>query len=268
MRSKPMIEQSLQFIDTHAHLNLAQFDQDREMAVERATQAGVARIIEVGFDLASSRAAIALAETYPQLFAVVGVQPNHLHELSETWLSELRAMAAHPRVVAIGEIGLDFYWMKAPLELQEQAFRAQLALARELGLPVVIHSRDASSDTLRILDHAARGQPGVMHSFLGDWSFAHGCLDVGFMLSFSGPLTFSKSTALHEVARLTPADRLLTETDSPYLSPNPLRGQRNEPAHVMLITRQLAALRHQPLPDVAKQIWRNAERLFPKTCTL
>lgn len=259
-----MKEQSIQFIDTHAHLNLAQFDQDREAAVERATHAGVARIIEVGFDLASSRAAIALAEAYPQLFAVVGVQPNHLTELPETWLSELRAMAAHPRVVAIGEIGLDFYWMKAPLEAQEQAFRAQLALARELDLPVVIHSRDAATDTLRILDHAARGQPGVMHSFLGDWSFAHGCLDVGFMLSFSGPLTFSKSTALHEVARRAPADRLLTETDSPYLSPNPLRGRRNEPANVALITRQLAALRNQPLPDVAKQVWTNAEQLFPR----
>jgi len=263
-----MIEQSIQFIDTHAHLSLTQFDQDREAAVERAARAHVARIIEIGFDLASSRAAIALAEAYPQIFAVVGVQPNHLNELPEAWLSELRAMAAHPRVVAIGEIGLDFYWMKAPLEAQEQAFRAQLALARELGLPVVIHSRDAATDTLRILDHAARGQPGVMHSFLGDWSFAHGCLDVGFMLSFSGPLTFSKSTALHEVARLTPADRLLTETDSPYLSPNPLRGQRNEPANVALITRQLATLRHKSLPEVAKQIWTNAERLFHKTCTL
>jgi TatD DNase family protein len=259
-----MIEQSIQFIDTHAHLSLTQFDQDREAAVERATHAQVTRIIEIGFDLASSRAAIALAEAHPQIFAVVGVQPNHLNELPATWLSELRAMAAHPRVVAIGEIGLDFYWMKAPLEAQEQAFRVQLALARELGLPVVIHSRDAAADTLRILDHAARGQPGVMHSFLGDWSFAQGCLDVGFMLSFSGPLTFSKSTALHEVARLAPVDRLLTETDSPYLSPNPLRGQRNEPANVTLIARQLATLRKEPLPDVAKQVWTNAEQLFPR----
>jgi TatD DNase family protein len=251
-------------IDTHAHLALGQFDADREDAIARAAAAGVARIVEVGYDLPSSRAAIALAESRPQIFAVVGVQPNHVAELGDGWLDEVRALAAHPKVVAIGEIGLDYHWMKASPPDQERVFRIQLALARELALPVVIHSREARDDTLRILDDAARGQPGIMHSFSGDWAYARACLEVGFMLSFSGPLTFSKAAELHEVARLAPLEMLLTETDSPYLTPHPHRGKRNEPAHVRFVAEQLAALRAQPLTTVAAQVWQNAERIFPR----
>lgn len=251
-------------IDTHAHLALGQFDADREDSIARATAAGVARIVEVGYDLPSSRAAIALAEAHPHIFAVVGVQPNHVAELGDGWLDMVRALAAHPKVVAIGEIGLDYYWMKAPPPDQERVFRAQLALARELGLPVVIHSREARDDTLRVLVDAARGQPGIMHSFSGDWEYARACLDVGFLLSFSGPLTFTKATELHEVARLAPFNMLLTETDSPYLSPHPHRGKRNEPAHVRLVAEKLAALRECSLAEVAAQVWRNAERVFTR----
>lgn len=251
-------------IDTHAHLALGHFDADREAALDRAAAAGVARMIEIGYDLPSSRAAIALAEAHPQIFAVVGVQPNHVADLTDGWLDEVRALAAHPKVVAIGEIGLDYHWMKAPPDEQERVFRAQLALARELGLPVVIHSREAQADTLRVLREAARGQPGVMHSFSGDWAYAQACLEVGFMLSFSGPLTFPKAAELHEVARLAPLDMLLTETDSPYLSPHPRRGQRNEPANVRLVAERLAALRGEPLDRVAAQVWRNAERVFAR----
>jgi TatD DNase family protein len=253
---------TIRLIDTHTHLAAGQFDADRAEALARAAEAGVARMVEVGYDLPSSRAALALAQAQPQIYAVVGLQPNHVHEVPEGWLAELRAMAAHPKVVAIGEIGLDYHWMKAPPEDQERFFRAQLALARELGLPVVIHSREAQADTLRILDAAARGQPGIMHSFSGDWDYAAACLEIGFMLSLSGPLTFPKATELHEVGRRAPLEMLLTETDSPYLSPHPHRGKRNEPARVRLVAERLAELRNLPLETLADQVWRNAERIF------
>jgi TatD DNase family protein len=192
----------------------------------------------------------------------VGVQPNHAHENPPDWLDTVRSLAQHPRVVAIGEIGLDYHWMKAPPDLQEQVFRAQLALAREMGLPVVIHSRDAPADTVRVLRDAAQGQPGIMHSFSGDWEYATACLDVGFLLSFSGPLTFKKATDLHEVARRAPRDRVLVETDSPFLSPHPRRGKRNEPAHVRFVAERLADLRGISLAEAATAVWDNAEHIF------
>lgn len=249
-------------IDTHAHLHVAPFDADRAAVLERAAAAGVARIVEVGYDLASSRAALALAEAHPQIYAVVGVQPNYAQALPPDWLEQVRALAAHPKAVAIGEIGLDYYWNAAPPDCQEQIFRDQLALARELGLPAVIHSRDAQADTVRILQDAARGQAGVMHSFSGDWAYAAACLEVGFLLSFSGPVTFAKARDLHEAARRAPLAAILTETDCPYLSPHPLRGQRNEPARVALVAERLAALRDMPLNELAAAVWANAERVF------
>jgi TatD DNase family protein len=246
------MEETLRLIDTHAHLALAQYDADREAVIARAAAAGVARIVEIGYDLESSRAAVALAAQHPAIYAVVGIQPNHVHT----------ALADQPRVVGIGEIGLDYHWMQAPPGVQEHFFRAQLALARTLNLPVVIHSREAQADTVRILADAARGQPGVMHSFSGDWAYAEACLEVGFFLSLAGPLTFRKATDLHDVARRAPLDRLLTETDSPYLTPHPHRGTRNEPAYVRFVTAQLAALRGEPAATVAAAVWANAERLF------
>ncbi len=250
------------FIDTHAHVQSEQFADDRAAVLERARSAGIGRIIEIGYDLTSSRAALALAEAHPQVFAVVGIQPNYAADADEQALAEVRALAAHPRAVGIGEIGLDYYWNKAPRATQEWLFRAQLALARELGKPVVIHSRDAQEDTVRVLQDAARGQPGIMHSFSGGWAYAEACLDVGFLLSFSGPVTFSKAHELHDVARRVPLDMLLTETDSPYLSPHPLRGKRNEPANVRLVTERIAALREQPVELVAHAVWQNATRIF------
>ncbi|NJN19089.1 MAG: TatD family hydrolase [Oscillochloris sp.] len=258
------MEDSIRLIDTHAHVALNQFAADREAVIDRAQAAGVVRQIEIGYDLPSSAAAIALAEHYPHIFAVVGLQPNHIPEAPDDWLDQVRRLAAHPKVVAIGEIGLDYHWMKAPPELQERAFREQLALARSLDLPVVIHSREAQDDTLRILSAAARAQPGIMHSFSGDWLYAQACLEIGFLLSFSGPVTFGKATAMHEVARLAPAEMILTETDSPYLTPHPYRGRRNEPAYVRFVAERLAELRGLPLAEVAAQVWANAERVFPR----
>lgn len=253
-----------QLIDTHLHLHMQQFDADREAIIERAATNGVTRLVEVGYDLTSSRAAIALAERYPQVYAVVGVQPNYAHEIPSNWLDEVRVLAAHPKVIAIGEIGLDYHWDYAPHDLQDTVFRAQLGLARELDLPVVIHSRDAQDDTVRVLGEAATGVVGVMHSFSGNWEYATACLDLGFFLSFSGPLTFPKAHELHEVARRAPLERLLTETDSPYLSPHPQRGKRNEPARVRLVAERLAALREISLDDLASAVWTNAEALFAR----
>jgi len=252
----------IHLIDTHMHLHLAQFDADRAEVIGRGAAAGVARMIEIGYDLSSSRAAIALAEQHAQIFAVVGIQPHYADLADASWLEEVRQLARHPKAVAIGEIGLDYYHDRAPHDQQERLFREQLALARELGKPVVIHSRDAHADTVRILRDAARGQPGIMHSFSGDWAYAEACLEVGFMLSFSGPLTFAKAAELHEVARQAPLDRILTETDSPYLAPHPLRGKRNEPANVRLIAGRLAALRDMALEELAEAVWRNAEAIF------
>lgn len=252
----------IHYIDTHVHLQLPHFADDRPAVIERAAAAGVSRLIEIGYDLASSAAAIELAASDPRIYAVVGVQPNHLAEAPPDWLAQLRRLATHPRVVAIGEIGLDYYWNKAAPGDQEAVFRTQLALARELALPVVIHSRDAHADTLRILGDAARGQPGIMHSFSGDRAFAEACLEVGFLLSFSGPLTFKKAVELHEAACVAPLEMLLTETDSPYLAPHPYRGRRNEPAYVRLVAERLAALRGMPAAELAGAVWRNAERIF------
>ena len=254
--------EALRFIDTHMHLNAAEFDSDRSAVFERALLAGVARMVEVGYDCASSRAAVRLAETDPRIYAVVGIQPHYALEADAAWLDAIRQLAAHPKVLAIGEIGLDYYHDRAPHDLQEQLFRDQLALARELGRPVVIHSRDAQADTVRILGDAARGQPGIMHSFSGDWAYAAACLDVGFYLSFSGPVTFAKATELHEVARRAPLDRMLTETDSPYLAPHPRRGRRNEPAHARIVAERLAELRELPVAALSAAVWQNACTIF------
>jgi TatD DNase family protein len=219
-------------------------------------------MVEIGYDLPSSRAALHLADQHDHIYAVVGLQPNHVHEAPPDWLEQVRTLAAHPKVVAIGEIGLDYYRMKAPPEQQAHFFRTQLALARELGKPVVIHSREAPADTVAVLREDADGVAGIMHSFSGDWSHAVACLDVGFLLSFSGPVTFSKARDLHDVARRMPIDRLLIETDSPYLTPHPFRGRRNEPARVRLVAERIAELRGIALEMVAAAVWHNAERLF------
>ena len=254
----------MRLIDTHAHLHLPQFDGDRAAAIERATAQGVCCIVEIGYDLVSSRAALELAEQYPQIFAVAGIQPHYAAEADDAWLAEVRRLAAHPKVAAIGEIGLDYYHDRAPHDQQERLFRQQLALAHDLGKPVVIHSREAQADTVRILRDVvgASGQPGVMHSFSGDWAYAEACLEIGFRLSFSGPVTFAKAAALHEVARRAPLDSILTETDSPFLAPHPQRGKRNEPANVRLVAERLAGRREIALEELAAATWNNAVQIF------
>lgn len=252
----------MHLIDTHTHLHCEHFNEDRETVIQRANEAGVACMIEIGYDVPSSQAAIALAEQYPQVFAIVGLQPNHAHEASPDWLEQIRTLATHPKVVAIGEIGLDYYRDYAPRDLQAKVFVQQLQLANELGMPVVIHCREAREDTIATLRQHTPHKRGIMHSFSGDWAFAEACLEIAFLLSFSGPVTFAKAHDLHDVARRVPIDSLLTETDSPYLTPHPFRGKRNEPARVRLVAERIATLRDMPLEDVAHAVWTNAARIF------
>jgi TatD DNase family protein len=249
-------------IDTHAHVHASAFDPDRTEVLERARAAGVARIINVGYDLPSSRASVELARSYAQIYATAGIQPHYALTTSPEDLDELRELLAMPKIVALGEIGLDYYHDRAPRDAQRAFFAQQLAIAAEVGLPVVIHSREAHADTVDVLAEARPVQPFVMHSFSGDWEYASACLELGGYLSLSGPLTFPKSTDLHDVAVRSPLDRLLIETDCPYLSPHPFRGKRNEPERVTLVAQRLAQLRDMEPDELAGVLWRNACTVF------
>ncbi len=266
----------MQLVDTHTHLDMPQFSIDRKATIERAHAAGVAWMIDVGADLPSSRRAVALAQQEPTLWAAVGVHPHDAETVTAAALAELRTLAAQPRVVAIGEIGLDYYRDLAPRPAQRAAFAAQLALAQELGLPVIIHNRDAHEDTLALLREALGGRlgalSGVMHCFSGGPELAQQVLDLGLYLGLDGPLTYPNARALPEVARLAPLERLLIETDCPYLAPQGHRGQRNEPAYVRLVAERLAELRGLTLAEVSRATTTNAGALFgvnmPSICSV
>ena len=247
-------------IDSHAHLDSLKFDRDREAAIDRARQAGVVAILNVGGDLASSQAALALAERYDFIYAAVGVHPHDARTVAPAVLDELRALAPHPKVVAIGEIGLDYYRDLSPRPVQRQAFADQLALAAELGLPVVVHSREALDDVLAAL----RGWEGsgVLHSYSGGPERLDEVLELGFSIGISGPVTFPKSEPLRAVAAAVPLERLLVETDCPYLTPVPYRGRRNEPAYVRYVAEAVARARGMEADSLARAAAGNARRLF------
>ena len=250
------------FVETHAHLYLDRFDEDRDEVIQRAREAGVLRIINIATDLASARQCIALAGQHEGLYATVGIHPNDGEQLDDAALAELEQLAGHEKVVGIGEIGLDFYWDHCAPEVQERAFRAQVRLATRLGLPIVIHNREAGRQILEVLkSESTSGLEGVFHCFSETVEIAQEALALGFHISFTGNLTFKKST-LPEVARQTPLERLLLETDCPFLSPEPKRGRRNEPARIIHIAEKLAEIKGIPLDEVAAATTRNAERLF------
>lgn len=252
------------FIDTHAHVHIDRFDADRADVLARAEAAGVARLINIGYDLASSHASAALAAAHPQIYATAGIQPHYALTTSAADLAEIVRLVQQPKMVALGEIGLDYHHNRAPRDDQHALFRAQLDLAREQQMPVVIHTREAQADTLAILSESARGLTIVMHAFSGDWVYAEACLELGAYLSFAGPVTFPKAIELHEVAQRAPLDRILIETDCPYLTPHPFRGKRNEPAYVALVAERIAALRGVSHETIAAATWDNAHRVFPK----
>ncbi len=263
----------MELVDTHAHLDFRAFDEDREAVIVRAVEAGLVAIVNPGTDLESSRAAVALAERYPHVYAAVGIHPTSAHLLDNGALAELRRLAAHPKVVAIGEIGLDDYWPRVPdrgwrcatPEEQRRAFRAQLDLAADLDLPVIIHDREAHDAVLALLEawvQGGEGRRGVLHSFSGDEAMAHRAVEMGFYIGITGPVTFKKAEGLRRVVATVPMARLLVETDAPFLTPHPYRGRRNEPAHVRFVVRRIAEVRSVSPEMVASQTTHNATALF------
>jgi TatD DNase family protein len=252
-------------IDTHAHLDDDRFAADLPAVLARAAAAGVARVLTIGIDRATSEASVALARQRPELAAAVAIQPNHVAEATPNDFDRIAELATLPGVVAVGETGLDRYWDRAPFDLQEHLFVKHLALARRVGKPVVIHCRQAEADVVRVLtaDFVAHGPvPGVMHSFSGDAATAAACLALGLHISFAGMVTYKNAADLRAVAAAVPAARLLVETDSPYLSPEPVRGNRNEPANVAHTLRRLAGVRGEDAEALAAVTTANARRLF------
>ncbi len=254
-------------VDTHAHLDAHAFGADRNEVIERAWTAGLGAIISVGGDIKSSREVIALAQAHPGVYATVGIHPHEASHAELNALLELEHLAGDRDVVAIGEIGLDFHYDFSPPAVQEKCFVAQLELARRVNKPVVIHDREAHAKTLAILRDwlgttPGRAVPGVLHCFSGDREMAEQAMQMGFYLSFGGPITFRNARRLQELVRALPLERILVETDCPYLAPHPHRGKRNEPAYVRLVALQLAALKGLSLEEVASVTTANAQRLF------
>lgn len=258
------IRQVNDWVDSHCHLDFPQFEADRDQVLARAVEAGVTTIINPGTDLESSRRAVALAERYENVYAAVGVHPHDASTLGPKTLGELRQLAAHPKVVAIGEIGLDYYRDLSPRAQQRAAFEAQLALAADLDRPVIIHQRESADDVMATLrDWATGGHPGcVLHAFSGDAAMANEVVSLGFFIGVGGPLTFKNARRLPEIIPHVSLDYLLVETDAPYLTPHPYRGRRNEPAYVVLVAQRLAELRRLAPEVLSQRLADNARRLF------
>ena len=250
-------------VDTHAHLHFPDFRDDLDDVLARARAAGVGAMITIGTDRETNPAAVALAERQPDVWATVGIHPHDAGEATDDDFAAMEGLAASARVVGLGEMGLDFFRNLSPRDAQERVFRRQLAMARRLGKPVCIHCRDAHAETLTILAEEGTGDGGgVMHCFSGDVAVARRCLDLGLHLSIAGPLTYKNARALPEVARFAPEERLVVETDCPYLPPHPHRGQRNEPAYVALTVARLAELRGTEPDALGARLAANAARLF------
>jgi TatD DNase family protein len=252
----------VKLVDSHCHLDDNQFDADREETIARARAAGVEAMMAIGTGDGPPdvEVAVRLAERYPFIHATVGVHPHYAAKAGEETFARLRELAGHPKVLAIGEIGLDYHYDFSPRDVQRTVFERQLALAAEADKPVVIHTREAWEDTLAVLRARWHGG-GIMHCFTGDERQAREALDLGFHLAFGGVLTFPKAEEVRQAARVTPADRLLVETDCPYLAPVPRRGKRNEPAFLVDTVRRLAEVRGVAPEEIAEQTAGNFERL-------
>lgn len=249
--------------DSHAHIDDSRFDSDRLETTERARENGVTGIINIGADMASSARSVALAQAHEGIYAAVGIHP---HDAKAAVNADYDRMAEwveqEKKVVAIGEIGLDYYYDLSPREVQQEVFIRHIDLARQLRKPIIIHDRDAHGDVMNIVKKEAKGIIGVFHCYSGSLEMAKEVLKLGFYVSFAGPVTFAKSTKLKEIAAAVPLERLLVETDSPYLTPHPHRGRRNEPAHVRLVAEEVARLRGLSLEAVAEATTQNVKQLF------
>jgi len=249
------------WVDAHLHLDAAEFDADREAVIARAVAADVRLMVSAGTSVEGSRRAVALAEQYPHVRAAVGIHPSAAGEVTPEGLDALAALARHPRVLAVGEVGLDYHREGVERRRQIGAFRAQIRLAREADLPLVVHDRDASVDVDRILEDEGATKV-VLHCFTGTPERALRCAEVGWMLSLAGPVTFANAGALREVAKRIPLDRLLLETDAPYLAPAPMRGRRCEPSFLVHTARVVAELREMSADALASRVADNARRIF------
>ena len=249
--------------DTHAHLHFPDFADDLDTVLARAREAGLRGMVTIGTDRESNRATVAMAERLPDVWASVGIHPHDAGEATEEDFAEMERLARTPRVVGLGEMGLDFFRDLSPRDAQARVFRRQLDMARRVGKPVIIHCRDAHPDALAILEEARVGDiGGVMHCFSADVPVARRCLDLGLTISLAGPVTYKNARELPAVARFVPEDRLVVETDCPYLTPTPHRGKRNEPAYVALTAAHVAALRGVDAEALGEATTRNAARLF------
>jgi TatD DNase family protein len=251
------------YIDTHVHLNAEQYNEDLQDVIDRALEAGVHQMVVIGFDQKTIKRAIELAEEYEFIYAVVGWHPVDAIDCTEEDLQWIEELASHPKIVAIGETGLDYHWDKSPKEIQQEVFRKQIQLAQRVKLPLVIHNRDATEDVIRILqeEHAEK-TGGVMHCFGGSVETAKTCIDMNFMISLGGPVTFKNAKKPKEVATDIPLEWLMIETDAPYLSPHPHRGKRNEPGLVPLVAEEIARLKDIPLEEVARVTTENAKHFY------
>lgn len=249
--------------DTHTHMDSYKFDEDRDEAIERARAAGVQLMINIGFDRETIPTTMALAEKYDFIYAAVGWHPvESIHMLPDDldWIEQL---CSHRKVVAIGEIGLDYHWDTSPKDVQERVFREQIRLARKVGKPIVIHNRDAHEDIVRILkEEKADEIGGVMHCFSGSWETAKQCLDMNFYISFGGPVTYKNARVPKEVLERVPLDRILIETDSPYLTPHPFRGKRNESSYVAYVAHAAAEIKGLKVEEIAQMTTQNGKKCF------
>ncbi|WP_214764676.1 TatD family hydrolase [Exiguobacterium sp. s141] len=250
-------------IDTHTHINAEQFNEDVEATIERARAAGVSPMLVVGFDNPTITRAIELAETYEDIYAIVGWHPVDAVDCTDADLKRIETLMAHPKVMALGEIGLDYHWDKSEKDVQQRVFRQQIVIAKRTNMPIVIHNREATADVLDILEEEhAEEVGGVFHSYSMSVELLERCLRLNFYISLGGPVTFKNAKVPKAVAQQVPLDRLLVETDCPYLTPTPFRGKRNEPAYVTYVAEEIASLRDMSYDALAEATTANAKRLF------
>lgn len=249
--------------DTHTHVNAQEFKEDIEEVIERALQAGMEKMVVVGFDRPTIEKAMELIETYDFIFASIGWHPVDAIDMTDEDLNWIEELCSHPKVIAIGETGLDYHWDKSPKDIQQEVFRKQIRLARKVQLPIVIHNREATADIVEILkEEKASEVGGIMHCFGGSVETAEECINMNFYISLGGTVTFKNARKPKEVAAAIPLEHLLIETDCPYLAPTPYRGKRNEPSYVKLVAEEIAEIKGISYEEVAEQTTINAKKLF------
>lgn len=251
------------YIDTHVHLNADQYEEDLQEVIDRALEAKVERMVVIGFDRKTIERTMQLIEQYDFVYGVIGWHPVDAIDCTQQDLEWIEELSSHPKIVGIGEIGLDYYWDKSPKDVQQALFRKQIQLAQKINLPIIIHNRDATGDVVQILrEENAASVGGVMHCFSGSVETARECIAMNFMISLGGPVTFKNARLPKEVATEIPLEHLMIETDAPYLAPHPHRGKRNEPAFVPLVAEEIARLKGLTIEEIAQATTANAKKFF------